>query len=157
MTDHSTDSFDSMDIDDRGNDPKKLKNWVNKQNGQMGVIQMKLTPDQDEKFETIKWLTDPFAYRGQGRTQVLALAYIHHALKYKIWITVTNHGNSYPMADKELIDRIVGIVHGMEKYTVKIRRSPPAILVEPILKQEEIIKEFKYPFQKTLYDINRDK
>ncbi len=96
----------------------------------MGI---QLTEDQSKKLETILWLTDPLGGRGSGRTQVLAIAYIQHSIKYKTWIYIVNHGMAHPMADKELSDRILGIVGGMVGYSVKIRRQggTPAILVEP--------------------------
>lgn len=96
---------------------------------------IQLTEDQAKKFETIKWLTDPLGSRGSGRTQLLAMAYINHSLNYKTWVSIINHGNNHPMADKELIDRIVGIVHKMGEYTVKIKRQSSSILVEPIIKE----------------------
>jgi len=93
---------------------------------------IQLTEDQAKKFETIKWLTDPLGGRGSGRTELLALAYVQHSISYRCWVTIVNHGFYHQINDKELTDRVLGIVHNMGGYTVKIKRQPLSILVEPI-------------------------
>ena len=55
-------------------------------------MQIKLTPDQATKFESILWLTDPLGRRGTGRTELLALAYVQHSISYQTWVNIVNHG-----------------------------------------------------------------
>lgn len=109
---------------------------------------MHLTPDQLEKFETIKWLTDPLGARGSGRTQLLAMAYIQHSISYRCWVTVVNHGmGHHPMAITELLDRIKYLIP--EKYNLKIKSlnsRMPSILVEPIPDKNDIIKQYTSPW-----------
>ncbi len=104
---------------------------------------IQLTGDQINKLETILWLTDPLGGRGSGRTELLALAYVQHSISYRTWVNVVNHGFYHPMNDKELLDRILAVVHQMGGYTVKIRRQPASILVKPIPPKCEELKERK--------------
>lgn len=93
---------------------------------------IQLTEDQVKKLEAILWLTDPLGGRGSGRTQILAMAYVQHSINYRCWVHVVNHGLKHPMADKELLERILAIVNGMGGYTVRIRNNNSSILVEPL-------------------------
>lgn len=109
-------------------------------------MQIELTPDQTKKFETVLWLTDPLGGRATGRTQLLALAYVQHSLSYRTWVHLVNHGFSHPMNDKELIDRVLAVVHNMGGHTVKIRGRQdrtPSILVEPIPPKMEETKYYR--------------
>jgi len=51
-------------------------------------MEIKLTKDQQNKYEGIKWLTDPMGPRGSGRTYLLALSFISHAIYYGMWINI---------------------------------------------------------------------
>lgn len=92
-----------------------------------------LTKDQLEKFEVIKWLTDPFGHRGSGRTQVLAYAYIDHAIKYGAWIEIKNH-NSH--LTNELKNRISEIMGDREGFCFSIKRQGNSISIR--IKQSEL-------------------
>ena len=100
-------------------------------------MRIKLTPEQRRMFETVLWLTDPIGEKGSGRTHLLALAYIQHSIKYKTWVPIMNHGLEHPQANKELLDRIRGIVGNMKDYNVKINNHSrqPRILIESIPKE----------------------
>lgn len=109
-------------------------------------MQIELTPDQAEKFKAIKWLTDPLGDKGTGRTQLLALAYIQHAMSYQCWIHVVNHDNinpGHPSAVRELMDRIISISSGIVGYSLKIRHHDRRILMEkkpPEYNKEDIMQ-----------------
>ena len=103
------------------------------------MLIFELTPDQSEKFEAIKWLTDPMGHRGQGRTELLALAYVQHAINYRTCVDVTNHGMDNEQNRKELLERCASVVHRIGGYTMKIsgrQGRTPKIIVEPIPDQE---------------------
>jgi hypothetical protein len=84
---------------------------------------IKLTPDQENKLEAISWLTDPLGSRGQGRTTVLAVSYINHALKYRIEIPIFNHGNFNLQGQKELVDRISALCAELKNEKLVIKKS----------------------------------
>ena len=99
---------------------------------------IQLTPDQQDKFTAIKWLLDPLGNIGSGRTQLLAMTYLQHAMKTPIWIPVTNHGLYHPMAEKELFDRIKVIAGDIPDFDLSIRHHDRSIMMKP----KEIMSEF---------------
>jgi hypothetical protein len=110
-------------------------------------MKMQLTEEQARRYEAILWLTDPLGSRGTGRTQLLAMAYIQHSITGRCWVSIVNHGLRHPMANRELINRIVYLVGGTG-FTVKIKgmdRSKPSILVEPIIKIDYQKEKFVSP------------
>jgi len=44
---------------------------------------MKLTSNQEKHLESTKWLIDPYDHVGEGRTTVLAFAFIQIAIKHR--------------------------------------------------------------------------
>lgn len=84
---------------------------------------IKLTPDQENKLEVVKWLTDPLAFRGQGRTTILAVSYIYHALKYRCEIPIINHGNFNMQGQKEIISHISALCSELKNEKLVIRKS----------------------------------
>lgn len=57
-------------------------------------------------LDVMKWMLNPLAHRGEGRSHVLMLAYINLAMEYPgTWLTVRDH---YPnhLADHFLLKNI---------------------------------------------------
>ena len=99
-------------------------------------MEIQLTKDQQSKYEGIKWLTDPMGPRGSGRTYLLALSFISHAIYYGMWINIYNH-DTHPQSIREIVNQIERIVHGMVGIKFQIRNMHERYPAIRIIRIEE--------------------
>jgi hypothetical protein len=97
------------------------------------LTSIKLTEDQQRKYEAVRWLVND-GPRGSGRTYLLALAFVEKAITCGNPIRIWNH-ESNPNSFRYIIDMIVGIVHNLKMYELKVFLSRKEIMIthKPII------------------------
>lgn len=77
----------------------------------------KLTKKQTDYLGALLWLTDPIAYRREGRSYLLAMAYIANAIHYpNVRVRPRDHNPDHH-SDVRLMDEIKQQVSQMPKKT----------------------------------------
>lgn len=60
------------------------------------LFNLVLSKQQKKYWPAIMWLTDEFNYRQEGRTTLMALAFIRQAIEHRgMWIRVYDHYPNY--------------------------------------------------------------
>ena len=85
-----------------------------------------LSQGQLQHYSTISWLLNPMGNRCTGRTHLMALAFIEHSLKHKIWVKIFDHS----FDKKEMVKMINKILKDIPSLRYKITTFSGELKVE---------------------------
>ena len=106
-----------------------------------------LTPEQIKRFEVIQWLLHPRGNRATGRTHLMALAFISHAINTGEWIEIFNH-DTHLQSNREILRRTVELSNEFPEYHLEFRGrmddSKPRIKMS--LKKDAQLSNISQPF-----------
>jgi len=123
---------------------KKLRKWSGLEKRIIKELTEELTAEQKKHLVTIEWLINFEEHIRQGRTRLLAIAFIKRALMHRDeWIEVFDHYPT-PQAKNILLSWIGNVISKDKELSERTEFKQSRFKIRKLKTKKKIRKEFKH-------------